>query len=110
MIKFERVNELLNKIPTFILKDSYKKDILKKSEIYFELREFIMNKYNIDEDGAESKFKEYYSDKVEKPTIKYLIDNIVEYSLIENFLKHDELVDNTKYIKKLLGNIINLYK
>lgn len=110
MSSIQDIQNLLKRVPSFILSESKKQDIISKSSIYFELRTFIMSKYGVDEVEAESKFQEFYQEKVTKASITYLIDSIIEYSRSEGFGKHDELVSNTNSIKTSLGSLLNLYR
>jgi len=110
MSSIQDIQNLLKRVPPIIMSESKKQDILTKSNIYFELRTFIMNKYGVDESGAESKFQNFYRERVPKASITYLIDSIVEYSQNEGFNKHEELASNTNSIKMSLGPLLALYR
>ena len=110
MTNIQDIQSLLKRVPSFVLSESKKQDILTKSNIYFDLRTFVMNKYGISEVEAESKFRDFYQGKVKKASITYLIDSIVEYSQFEEFDRHEELAYNTNVIKSSLGSLLNLYR
>jgi len=110
MANIQDIKNILNRIPPMMMSETKKKDIISKSDIYFELRTFVMNKYGIDESSAETKFQDFYKDKIVKPSITYIIDSVIDYSLSEGFDKHEELVSNTNSIKKSLGLLLYLYK
>jgi hypothetical protein len=110
MSSIQDIQNLLKRVPPFIISESKKQDILSKSNIYFDLRTFIMSKYGLDESGAESRFQDFYRERVPKASITYLIDAIVEYSQTEGFDKHEELASNTNSIKMSLGSLLNLYR
>ena len=110
MASIQDIQDLLKRVPPFIISESRKKDIVEKSNIYFELRTFIMSKYGIDEVTAEERFKDFYKDRIPKVSIPYLMDVVIEYSQSEGFDKHSELVDNTSSIKSLVGSLLNFYK
>ena len=110
MASIQDIQNLLKRIPTFIISESNKQDIIQKSNIYFELRQFVMNKYGIDEGTAETQFQEFYKPRIPKVSIPYLMQVIIEYSQNEGFNKHQELVDNTNSIKQSVGSLLNLYR
>ena len=78
------------------------KTFLTKSNIYFELRTFVMTKYGVNESEAETKFREFYEGKVQKPSITYLIDSIIEYSQFEGFQTTLRFQENSEHGHEIL--------
>lgn len=105
--------EVLEKVPNFIISKDKKEILIEKSKILYELNEFICEKYSTDAAGAEYKFREFLSSKNidgGTPDIKTIIGWSGEFSRLEGFPKADEFENSLKLVLDILGPFANIGK
>ena len=110
MIDLTKLEEILNKIPSFILSSEKKNKILEQSKILYEMNDFLCKKYNISPVEAENRLKIYLSERARISIIKEEVIDLetsiqwaVDFAKSEEFTKTEDLRDGLKEVIEILG-------